>query len=43
FLRCPSVQEVSGRGLREVVAVAEKLAEAEGLYAHAESLRRRLE
>ncbi|MEM2865632.1 MAG: histidinol dehydrogenase [Candidatus Hadarchaeales archaeon] len=42
FLRCPSVQELSRAGLRRVAPVVERLAEAEGLHAHAESVRRRL-
>ena len=43
FLRCPSVQELDRRGLRRLAPVVERLAEAEGLYAHAESVRRRVE
>ncbi len=42
FLRCPSFQELSREGLRRVAPLVEKLAGAEGLYAHAESVRRRL-
>jgi histidinol dehydrogenase len=42
FLRCPSVQEVKGEGLRRLAPLVERLAEAEGLHAHAESVRRRL-
>jgi histidinol dehydrogenase len=42
FLRCPSVQELDRRGLRRLAPVVERLAEEEGLRAHAESVRRRL-
>lgn len=42
FLRCPSVQELDRRGLRRLAPVVERLAEAEGLQAHAESVRRRV-
>jgi histidinol dehydrogenase len=42
FLRCPSVQELERRGLERLAPVVERLAEAEGLHAHAESVRRRV-
>lgn len=39
FVKVISVQEVSAAGLRAIAAVVETLAEAEGLKAHAESVR----
>ncbi len=41
FVKVISVQEVSREGLRRLAPVAETLAEAEGLKAHAESVRAR--
>ncbi len=41
FLKVISVQEVSRDGLRRIASVVETLAEAEGLKAHAESVRAR--
>ncbi len=43
FVRMPSVQELTKRGLKRVSKVAEKLAEVEGLPAHVRSIRERLE
>ena len=42
FVRLPSVQELSERGLRSVAPIVEKLAEVEGLPEHARSVRERL-
>lgn len=42
FVRMPSVQKLTKRGLRRLAGVAEKLAEVEGLPAHAQSIRERL-
>ena len=39
FVKVISVQEVSSEGLRDIATVVETLAEAEGLKAHAESVR----
>jgi histidinol dehydrogenase len=41
FVKVISVQEVSREGLRQIAPVVESLAEAEGLKAHAESVRTR--
>jgi len=41
FLKVITVQEVSREGLRRIAPVVERLAEAEGLKAHAESIRAR--
>lgn len=43
FLRSTTVQRLSGDGLAEIGETITTLAEAEGLEAHAESVRRRLE
>jgi len=42
FVRLPTVQELTKRGLRRVAAVAERLAEVEGLPGHAQSIKKRL-
>jgi histidinol dehydrogenase len=42
FLRMPSLQVLSKRGLKRVATVVEKLAEVEGLPEHARSVRERL-
>ncbi|MGH2604653.1 MAG: histidinol dehydrogenase [Dehalococcoidia bacterium] len=42
FVRVATVQRISSRGLRLIAPAAIALAEAEGLSAHAESLRIRL-
>lgn len=42
FVRLPTVQELTKRGLRRAAAVAEKLAELEGLPGHAQSIKKRL-
>ncbi|MEA1904708.1 MAG: histidinol dehydrogenase [Candidatus Hadarchaeota archaeon] len=42
FVRMPSVQKLTKRGLRRLAGVVEKLAEVEGLPAHARSIRERL-
>ena len=42
FVRLPSVQELTKKGLRSICETVEKLAEAEGLPAHAQSVRERL-
>ncbi|HZZ11615.1 MAG TPA: histidinol dehydrogenase, partial [Paraburkholderia sp.] len=39
FLKVITVQEVTREGLRKIASVVETLAEAEGLKAHAESVR----
>lgn len=41
FVKLPTVQVLTKQGLRRVASVAEKLAEAEGLPGHAQSIRRR--
>jgi len=41
FVRMPSVQRLTKRGLKRLAKVAEKLAEVEGLPAHARSIRER--
>jgi histidinol dehydrogenase len=41
FVKLPTVQVLTKAGLKGVASVAEKLAEAEGLPGHAESIRRR--
>jgi histidinol dehydrogenase len=41
FVKLPTVQALTKQGLRRVASVAEKLAEAEGLPGHAQSIRRR--
>ncbi|MBS3815445.1 MAG: histidinol dehydrogenase [Hadesarchaea archaeon] len=43
FLRMPSVQELTKEGLESLSEVIEELAELEGLEAHAQSVRERLE
>lgn len=43
FVRLPSVQEVSKKGLKRLSPILERLAEIEGLPAHARSIRERLE
>ncbi len=40
FLKFLSIQELSRNGLRRIAPIAEKIAEAEGLHAHAWSVRR---
>ena len=42
FIRLPTVQELTKRGLKQVAAVAERLAEVEGLPGHAQSIKKRL-
>jgi histidinol dehydrogenase len=42
FVRMPTVQKLTKRGLRRLAGVVEKLAEVEGLPAHAQSIRERL-
>ena len=42
FVRLPSVQELSERGLRSIAPIVERLAEVEGLPEHARSVRERL-
>lgn len=42
FLKLPSIQVLSKQGLEEIVDIVEKLAEVEGLPAHARSVRERL-
>lgn len=42
FVRMPTVQKLTRRGLRRLAVVVEKLAEVEGLPAHAQSIRERL-
>jgi len=41
FVKLPTVQVLTKQGLKRVASVAEKLAEAEGLPGHAQSIRRR--
>jgi len=41
FVRLPSVQVLTKQGLKRVASVAERLAEAEGLPGHSQSIRRR--
>lgn len=42
FIRLPTVQKLTKRGLKRVAAVAERLAEIEGLPGHARSIEERL-
>jgi len=42
FVRLPTFQTLTKRGLKRVAATAERLAEAEGLPGHAQSIRERL-
>ena len=42
FLKLPSIQELTERGLSNIADIVEKLAEVEGLPAHARSVRERL-
>jgi histidinol dehydrogenase len=43
FVRMPTVQKLTKRGLKRLAGVVEKLAEVEGLPAHAQSIRERLQ
>ena len=43
FVRCYTVQTISAKGLRSIGGAAMALADAEGLAAHGDSIRRRLE
>ncbi len=42
FVRLPTVQELTKRGLKRVAAIVERLAEVEGLPGHAQSIKERL-
>jgi len=42
FVRLPTVQELTKLGLKRIAAVAERLAEVEGLPGHAQSIKKRL-
>jgi len=42
FVRLPTVQELTKRGLKRIAAVTERLAEVEGLPGHAQSIKKRL-